>query len=147
MPLHQQLTRNFESLVNRGLATFRSSREFTVSEPAFVGIVKAQDVRRIFLFSFPALDAKAKFSRRVSGLKIVVASGRLTIKAGRSSYASITILHGSSASIARYPAKIPHFFENRQIFAFYTIPFTTSLIVWESCIRGPFTGFQRVAIR
>src|SRR5271166_3172845 len=94
MPLHQQLTRNFESLVNRGLATFRSSREFTVSEPAFVGIVKAQGVSRIFLFSFPALDAKAKFSRCVSGLRIVVASGRLTIKAGRCSYASVTILHG-----------------------------------------------------
>jgi hypothetical protein len=50
-----------------------------VSEPAFVGIVKAQDVSRIFLFSFPALDSKAKFPRCVSGLKIVVASGRLTI--------------------------------------------------------------------
>jgi hypothetical protein len=59
-----------------------------------VGIVKAHDVRRIFLFSFPAPDAKAKFSRRVSGLKIVVAPGRLTMKAGRSCYASIAILHG-----------------------------------------------------
>ena len=39
------------------------------------------------------LDAKAKLPRRVSGLKIIVASGRLTIKAGRSSYASIMILH------------------------------------------------------
>src|SRR5271166_2744301 len=116
MPLHQQLTRNFESLVNRGLATFRSSREFTVSEPAFVGIVKAQDVRRIFLFSFPALDAKAKFSRRVSGLKIVVASGRLTVKAGRSSYASITILHGCSASIASLSRKNPALFRKASDF-------------------------------
>src|SRR5271166_1152414 len=119
MPLHQQLTRNFESLVNRGLATFRSSREFTVSEPAFVGIIKAQDVRRIFLFSFPAIDAKAKFSRCVSGFKIVVASGRLTIKAGRSSYASITILMNVLQVLQPYPAKIPHFFENLQILAFY----------------------------
>jgi|SRR6516162_5589429 hypothetical protein len=92
-----------------------------VSEPAFVGIVKAQGVSRIFLFGFPALDAKAKFSRRVFGLKIVVASGRLTIKAGRSSYASITIVHGMFYSITCYPAKIPHFFENLQILAFYAI--------------------------
>src|SRR5271165_1126114 len=111
MPLHQQLTRNFESLVNRGLATFRSSREFTVSEPAFVGIVKAQDVRRIFLFSFPALDAKAKFSRRVSGLKIVVASGRLTIKAGRSSYASITNIHGMFCEYRMLSRKNPALFQ------------------------------------
>jgi hypothetical protein len=49
--------------------------------------------------------------------------------------------------LQHYPAKIPHFFQNIQILAFYTILFTTSLIVCESFIRGLLTGFQRVAIR
>jgi hypothetical protein len=63
-------------------------------------------------------------------LKIVVASGRLTIKAGRSSYASITILMHVLQVLQHYPAKIPHFFENLQILAFYYNLFTTSLIVY-----------------
>ena len=52
---------------------------------------------------------------------------------------------GCSARIARYPAKITHFFENLQILPVYTILFTTSSIVCESFIRGLSIGFQRVA--
>jgi len=48
---------------------------------------------------------------------------------------------GRFASMTCYPAKIPHFFENLQILAFYTIPFTTSLIVCESFAEGILTGF------
>src|SRR5271165_1005743 len=147
MPLHQQLTRNFESLVNRGLATFRSSREFTVSEPAFVGIVKAQGVRRIFLFSFPALDAKAKFPRRVSGLEVVVAPGRLTVKAGRSSYASITILHGMFCKYCALSRKNPALFRKPSHFAVYTILFHPSSILLRSFIKALSIGFQSAAIR
>jgi hypothetical protein len=54
---------------------------------------------------------------------------------------------GRSASITCYPAKIPHFFENLQILAFYAILFTTSSIVFESFIRAISVGFQRMAIR
>jgi hypothetical protein len=54
---------------------------------------------------------------------------------------------GCSASIACYPAKIPHFFESLKILAFYTILFTTSLIVCESLIRGLLIGFKSVAMR
>jgi hypothetical protein len=57
-----------------------------------------------------SLDPKAKFLHRVSGLKIVVASGRLTIKAGRSSYASITILHGMFRKYGALSRKNPHLF-------------------------------------
>jgi hypothetical protein len=54
----------------------------------------------------------------------------MTIKAGGSSYASIAILHGIFCKYCNIiPAKIPHFFENFQILAFYAILFTTSLIV------------------
>jgi len=43
--------------------------------------------------------------------------------------------------LQHYPAKIPHFFENLQILAFYTILFTTSLIVCESFIQALLSGF------
>jgi len=55
--------------------------------PSPIGIVKTQGISRRFLFGFPAFDAQSKFTRRVSGLEVVVAPGRLTIKAGGSSYA------------------------------------------------------------
>jgi hypothetical protein len=38
--------------------------------------------------------------------------------------------------LKHYPAKIPHFFENLQIFAFYAILFITSFIVRQSFIIG-----------
>ena len=81
------------------------------SEPAFVGIVKAQGVSRIFLFSFPAFDAQSKFTRCVSGLEVVVAPGRLTIKAGRSSYASIKIVQGMFCEYYMLSRKNPALFQ------------------------------------
>jgi hypothetical protein len=89
----------------------------------------------------------SKFPRCVFGLEVVVAPGRVTIKARRSSYASITIVHGSSASIASYPAKIPHFFESLQIIAFYAILLRTPLIAYKSFMEGHISGFQRVVCR
>jgi hypothetical protein len=75
-----------------------------------LSIIKAQGVSRIFLFGFPAFDAQS-FTRCVSGLKIVVASGRLTIKAGGSSYASITILHGTFCEYYMLSRKNPALFQ------------------------------------
>jgi hypothetical protein len=49
---------------------------------------------------------------RAAFLEVVVAPGRLTIKAGGSSYASITIVHGMFWEYYVYPAKITHFFKN-----------------------------------
>jgi hypothetical protein len=118
-----------------------------VSEPAFVGIVEAQGVSRIFLCSFPALDVKAKIPRRVSGLKIIVASGRLTIKAGGSSHASVRTVHGMFCEYCMSSRKNPALF--RKIFRFsrfYAILFTTSLIACESFARDILTGFQGLAI-
>jgi hypothetical protein len=43
-------------------------------------------------------------------------------------------------------AKIPHFFGDPQILAFYTILFTTSLIACECFIGALLIGFQRIAI-
>src|ERR1700732_3985970 len=54
---------------------------------------------------------------------------------------------GSSASIASYPAKIPHFFESLQILAFYAILLRTPLIACKSFMVGHISGFKRVVCR
>jgi hypothetical protein len=79
----------------------------------------------------------SKFPRCVSGLEVLVAPGPLTIKAGGSSY----------ASIACYPAKIPHFFETLKILAFYAILLCTPLIACESFMEALLSGFQRFVCR
>src|SRR5271166_4823405 len=52
-----------------------------------------------------------------------------------------------SASIACYPAKIPHFFESVKILAFYAILLRTLLIACESFMEAVLSGFQRVVCR
>jgi hypothetical protein len=63
------------------------------------------------LFGFPAFDAQSKFTRCVSGLEVVVAPGPLTIKAGGSSYASITIVHGMFCEYYMLSRKNPALFQ------------------------------------
>jgi hypothetical protein len=52
-----------------------------------------------------------------------------------------------STSIACHPAKIPHFFESLNIFAFYAILWRTALIACKSFFKAPLSGFQRDARR
>src|SRR5271165_2376211 len=54
---------------------------------------------------------------------------------------------GFSASIAFYPAKIPHFFESLKILAFYAILLRTLLIACKSFMEALLSGFQRVVCR
>jgi hypothetical protein len=54
---------------------------------------------------------------------------------------------GCSASIARYPAKIPHSFESLKILAFYTILLRTPLIACKAFLQALLSGFQRVVCR
>jgi hypothetical protein len=44
---------------------------------------------------------------------------------------------GCSARIARYPAKIPHFFENLQILTFYAMLLITPFVLCKSFIGAP----------
>jgi hypothetical protein len=54
---------------------------------------------------------------------------------------------GCSTRIACYPAKIPHFFENLKILAFYAILLRTPLIACESFMEALLSGFQGVVCR
>src|SRR5271166_365644 len=57
---------------------------------------------------------------------------------------------GCSASMACYPAKIPHFFESLKILAFYAILLRilrTLLIACKSFMEALLSGFQRVVCR
>ena len=54
---------------------------------------------------------------------------------------------GCSASIACYPAKIPHFFESLKILAFSAILLRTLLIACKSFMEAVLSGFQRVVCR
>jgi|SRR5271165_889418 len=54
---------------------------------------------------------------------------------------------GCSASIACYPAKIPHFFESLKILAFYANLLRTPLIACKSFTKALLAGFQRDARR
>src|SRR5271166_1917203 len=54
---------------------------------------------------------------------------------------------GCSKSIAFYPAKIPHFFENLKILAFYAILLRTPLIACEPFTEALLSGFQRFVCR
>ena len=60
--------RRFRGALNESLAA--DADALAVRSRSVTIACKAQGVSRIFLFSFPALDARAEFSRRVSGLKI-----------------------------------------------------------------------------
>jgi hypothetical protein len=43
---------------------------------------------------------------------------------------------GCSAKITRYPAKIPHFFKNAEILAFYAILLNTPFIACKSFVQA-----------
>jgi hypothetical protein len=84
------------------------------------------------LFGFPAFDAQSKFTRCVSGLEVVVAPGRLTVKAGWSGYASITIIHGMFCDYGGLSRKNPALFQKLR--AFYAILLNTPLIACRSFV-------------
>src|SRR5260370_42138187 len=54
---------------------------------------------------------------------------------------------GCTKSIACYPAKIPHFFENLKILAFYAILPSTPLIAGECFVQELPSGFERFVCR
>jgi hypothetical protein len=64
----------------------------------------------LVVWKLEAFDAQSKFTRCVSGLEVIVAPGRLTIKAGGSSYASITIVHGMFCEYYMLSRKNPALF-------------------------------------
>ena len=80
-------------------------------------------------------------------LPLVVAPGRVTIKAGGSSYASITIVHGMFCEHCMLSRKNPALFENLKILAFYAILPRTPIIACESFMEALLSGFQRVVCR